>query len=490
MTTALLGLWNLHGAPAYEGDEGVYTAQAFSVLRGELAPYTYWYDHPPLGWIQLAPFAWAAERFGLGNGTYIGAARFVMVCCSIATGILTYLLARRVGLRVPFAIAVVLLWLLSPLSRSYGRQVFLDNIGLPWLLLAFLLAMPSGREDRDRLWRPVGSGICFAVAVLSKETFAVFGPALLVALLVTPEPVGATRRGRAPLGFVISSALVVSVFPLYALLRGELFASEDNVSLEGALRFQFLDREGIGSLWDAESVRAELLGEWLQLDPVLVAGGLAAAALCLLRRRAAWIGCAALLFALPAILGHGYLPGMYVIAALPFLALALGFWLDQGWTVLVHGRDRRSVRSPRAQVVGAAFLTLALGLTLVPHWLEEDEWLFTEQENADWSHTLWWAKTQIPTTDTVSAPWSMWQELYVSGWSDPWRVVPTENADLDEEFMLRHPDGWREIRWIVGGPGLTGALQRLDLVNLRQAVDNAEEVVRYGVWRVLSARRS
>ncbi|KPV50408.1 hypothetical protein SE17_27115, partial [Kouleothrix aurantiaca] len=35
----------------YNGDEGIYTGQALAVLRGQLTPYTYFYDHAPAGWI-------------------------------------------------------------------------------------------------------------------------------------------------------------------------------------------------------------------------------------------------------------------------------------------------------------------------------------------------------------------------------------------------------------------------------------------------------
>ena len=48
-------------SPMFFDDEGTYASQAWSVthLRA-LAPYTYWYDHPPLGWLVLA----ALEPFG------------------------------------------------------------------------------------------------------------------------------------------------------------------------------------------------------------------------------------------------------------------------------------------------------------------------------------------------------------------------------------------------------------------------------------------
>src|SRR5438105_2383603 len=46
---------NMFNYPAPYGDEGIYTSQAWAVLReGRLTPYTYWYDHAPLGWLMLA----------------------------------------------------------------------------------------------------------------------------------------------------------------------------------------------------------------------------------------------------------------------------------------------------------------------------------------------------------------------------------------------------------------------------------------------------
>src|SRR5215217_4607702 len=45
-------------------DEGTYVAQAWAILhQGRLAHYTYWYDHPPLGWIQIAGWAWLTHAF-------------------------------------------------------------------------------------------------------------------------------------------------------------------------------------------------------------------------------------------------------------------------------------------------------------------------------------------------------------------------------------------------------------------------------------------
>ncbi len=45
------------GIPQRIDDEGTYTAQAWAITHlGELTHYTYWYDHPRTGWIQIAGY--------------------------------------------------------------------------------------------------------------------------------------------------------------------------------------------------------------------------------------------------------------------------------------------------------------------------------------------------------------------------------------------------------------------------------------------------
>ena len=51
--------WNIAGYPTVSDDEGTYLAQAWALQHGlGLAPYTYWYDHPPFGWMQIAVMSW------------------------------------------------------------------------------------------------------------------------------------------------------------------------------------------------------------------------------------------------------------------------------------------------------------------------------------------------------------------------------------------------------------------------------------------------
>src|SRR5690242_10105980 len=51
--------WNMFRYPLYLTDEGIYMEQAWSVLHmGKLSPYTYFYDHAPMGWLTIA--GWVA----------------------------------------------------------------------------------------------------------------------------------------------------------------------------------------------------------------------------------------------------------------------------------------------------------------------------------------------------------------------------------------------------------------------------------------------
>lgn len=95
--TAVLRLINIAGSPIRLDDEGTYVAQAFAVSQwGELAHYTYWYDHPPGGWLQLA--AWMTLT-GPGFGpNAVTAGRYLMVLAAVISAGLLWLLARRVGL--------------------------------------------------------------------------------------------------------------------------------------------------------------------------------------------------------------------------------------------------------------------------------------------------------------------------------------------------------------------------------------------------------
>ncbi|MFF0943292.1 ArnT family glycosyltransferase [Kocuria sp. CPCC 205300] len=478
VVAAVLGAWNLTGASPYMDDEGTYTAQAFSVLRGDLAPYTYQYDHPPLGWIQLGVLAWIPQALGLGDGTYVGATRFAVLPFFVATVVLTYLIARRMRVQPPLAVLAAALVLLSPLSLTLGRQIYLDNIALPWLLLAFYLAL----NERKALWHHVGAGVFFALAVLSKETMAVFGPALLVALVNRPTW---SNRAFSVVGFLVVGGLVLTFYPLMALLNWELLAAPGRVSLQEAVVLQLMERNGSGALWDDGSDRATLLQGWLHYDQHLIVGGVLAGLVCLTRRSSAWLPVAVAVFSLPVLLPDGYLPAMYVVGIVPFLALSVGVALQMVWNRLLRTTPSwRSRAGAAARGTAAAALVGTVGLVLAPHWIAQDRDLLTQEANTDWSSTLAWVQENVPAEDTALVPYALWQDLNAGDHEDPWRTVAIEKADLDPQFRVEHPDGWKDVEWVVLGPATERTVQDLGLDTARRALDNAVPVQSFGDWTV------
>jgi Dolichyl-phosphate-mannose-protein mannosyltransferase len=252
-------------APQRVDDEGTYVAQAWAVQHWHtLAHYTYWYDHPPLGWMLMA--AWTAMTGAFSRAsTAVSAGREFMLVIQIVSAGLLYVLARRLGLRRPAAAGAVLLFALSPLALSFHRAVYLDNVAIPFILAAFLLVL----SPSHRLAAHAGAGLCFAAAVLAKETSLL----LLPALMWQYWQVNDRRTRRYSLAAAASLfALLVVTYPLYALLRGELLPGPSHVSLFDAIRFQLTGRASGGSPLNPDSVNRHTLSLWLGMDPWLLIG--------------------------------------------------------------------------------------------------------------------------------------------------------------------------------------------------------------------------
>lgn len=333
MLVVLVHLVNIGGWPVFFDDEGTYVAQAWSVYtQGTLAHYTYWYDHPPGGWLQLAAILAPLHLVGVSPSVLLG--RYAMVLYTAVSAGLIYKLSRNLELRFPVALVAMLLWGLCPLVVFEARQVMLDNMAVAWLLGAFVCAT----SRRQYLSRHLVAGACFAVAILTKETMLILAPPLLYALWThSYKP---TRRFSvtASVGMTL---LLVLVYPLYGLLKSELIAGPGHVSIQDAIAFQLKDRAGSGNVWDAGSVAFGTVESWLFYDDKLLLAGLAAGVICLAVRAVRVLGASMAVLVAVAMRPGGYLPLMYVIAVLPFAAIAVaavGQWMfDQLGRLRIRG---------------------------------------------------------------------------------------------------------------------------------------------------------
>jgi 4-amino-4-deoxy-L-arabinose transferase-like glycosyltransferase len=457
--------WNITGYPFASDDEGTYLAQAWAVQHGiGLAHYTYWYDHPPLGWLQLAAVSWLPALF-LPEHLAVATGRLAMLPVTAVSLILVHTLCRRIGFAQWAALLAVVLYGLSPLSVTMERQIYLDSFAVAWMLAAFVLAL----SPRRHLWHHVAAGVAVAVAVLSKETMLIVLPAVVVALLGQGTARG--LRAYSAAGFTAGLVLVGVFYPVYAMLKGEFLPGSGHVSLVGAWQFQLQSRSGSGSIFSAGSGANKLLHSWLYYDNVLLYGGVAATVAALFVRRLRAPALAAALLTAMAMRPGGYLPAMYVIQVLPFLAIALAGVVEvvatRLWTMDLSafpgvsriGRGSRDwARWTRwARWAPVAVLVVAAGLAVavvVPRWADGDRRAMTARDNDRYTQAAAWMRklpdhggTRVVTDDVL------WLDLVRAGFSSE-HVIWFYKLDLDPAVAKTLPDGWRDINYLVSTPAM------------------------------------
>jgi len=230
--------YNMFHFPYYENDEGTYMAQAWSVLtQGKLAPYTYWYDHAPMGWFLIA--LWTKLTGGFFTfGFSINSGRVLMLVIHLGSSLLLYGVSKRITKSVFASVLAVIIFSLSPLGIYFQRRVLLDNIMTFWILASFLLLLGSGRK----LHHFFISAFFFSIAVLTKETAIFFLPAFLYLVYSQAHK---THKSFAFINWLAIISLVISFYPLFALLKGELFPSgswlggnQPHVSLLETIKYQ------------------------------------------------------------------------------------------------------------------------------------------------------------------------------------------------------------------------------------------------------------
>lgn len=261
---------NLWGYPKFLGDEGVYTSQAWWLIEfGKLAPYTYWYDHAPLGWLQIG--LWQKLTGGpFALGVSLFSTRLLMLVVAALTNVLVFSLTRELTKSKKVALFASTLFAFSPLSIYFHRQVLLDNLQTFWFLISLLALVKA----RDRLWLIVVSGLTFGIAFLSKETTLLFLPASLFLLSRLTKHAG--NRAVSLIAWVMSTLFIIGFFPILAILKQELLPSSlgghPHVSLWETILFQ-MSRGNAFKPWENGSYLRHNLPIWFFKDPLLMAMG-------------------------------------------------------------------------------------------------------------------------------------------------------------------------------------------------------------------------
>ena len=443
MLTAVLRLINLTGSPGRFDDEGTYMAQAYAVAEwGELAHYTYWYDHPPAGWLQLA--LWTTISGPDFGGNAVAAGRYLMVIVAVITAALLWALARRLEMSRWASAAAVGVFALSPLAISLGRMVYLDNLAVAWLLAALVLVC----SPRYRLSAMFGTATCFGIAVLTKETMLLLLP--MFAWLVWTRTAPVTRRYALAV-FVAVFGVVVSTYVLMAVLRGELVPGPGHVSLWDGIRYLLLERTAGGGLFDPYSLERRTVNGWFQLDPALpcLAGPVALAALFVKRLRPFAVG---LVILTATILRPGHLPAPFILSALPLTALLVAGTGEVALRYLFRTVEQRSVglRRFRVPALAAGALIVSMAVSL---WLPTYHGLLGSDDDASMRQAQQWIEQNVPKTDRLIVDDALWLDLIRDG-RDRRNVVWAYKVDTDAQVQGWAPHGWTDYQWVVSTASL------------------------------------
>jgi 4-amino-4-deoxy-L-arabinose transferase-like glycosyltransferase len=485
VVTAVTHGFNMLGYPYLEADEGTYFSQAWSVLHEwSLSPYTYFYDHAPLGWIQMA--LWQLVTGDARLGTALDSGRVFMLVLQVCSSVLVYLVGRRLAGRHWIALLAVAAFVLSTYGIHYHRRVLLDNVVTFWLLLSLWLLVRHG--GLRQIWL---SAVAIGIAVLSKEIALAFVlPFAVLVLRLAPRE----SRGFAVVGWTAITASVISVYPLMALLKGEFFPAGSplggngpHVSLVCSLGWQS-SRSADGGILDGSSQFWTAASGWAHSEPLLVFGGTACALLAITAFRRhivlsmlGWMVVAFWLF-----VGRGgVVLDFYLVPALPLLALTLALVVEQAVV------DLRRVARPLATLAAAAAFVACLGMAALAYGRSSED-LWTARPVEGQHEAVDWIQRHLPPGSRMLIDMSMWMDLHVPSSGRPRFANAHYYWRVGQDPQLRRVafrDSWRTADYVIATPQLISdtKLQRFPIV--AEALQNSTTIKRFDSGWPIEVRR-
>ncbi len=469
--------FNMFNYPYYENDEGTYMAQAWStVTQGRLAPYTYWYDHAPVGWIAIG--FWSTFTNGFNTfGFSINSGRVFMLVMHVLSSILLVRINYKIFKSYWPGLGTVLLFSLSPLGIYFQRRVLLDNIMVFWMLLSLDLIL----GDKRKLWHFLGSAITMSLAFLSKESAVYFIPAMMLIIFLDCRK----YHSKIPLLlWTVLAVAIISLYPLYALLKGEFFqtgtllgGTAPHVSLLETAAYQ-ASRPG-GFFLNANSDFMVQFTGWMRgsdsiySDPMLIGLGLIATIYITLLsiRRSHLRPISLLTLAYWYFLARGGIViEFYVIPLIPLLALSISASI---YVITVWIVDRYSVRSFGFLIL--AITLFAISVLFIDTYASRSK-IYTRDNTTDQINAVNWITQNVPTNSFLLSDMYAYIELS--------KIIKLTHyywkADRDPEITEGLLKGsWCNVDYILVTPQLIHDAKTAVLSITQAAYDHSDVLVAY-----------
>ncbi len=471
--TGLAHAYNMFHYPTYFDDEGTYIAEAWAfVTKGQLSHYTYWYDHPPLGWIQLG--IWSIFTGGFSSfGTAVNSGRAYMLLLSSLSTVLIYLILKRLKVSSIVALIAVLIFGLSPLEIQLSRMVFLDNIMSFWILLSLFLLL----QNVKRLKYILFSAICFGIAFLSKETAIIFIIPFVLLLYFEAHKV---HRNFAISLWIAISGFIISLWVLYALIKGEFFPygffdNTPHVSLITTIQYQ-MSRTGNGSLLNPLSDIRNSINSWSSQqtgDGILLLGGVFASIFNLiigLFKNKYYLVFPLFTISFFIFYGRGgQVYSFYLISLLPFLIINLALSLDFIYKNMNNALIFIKFKIPDFIIPTLiSILLLYLGLHYRFNYLTSIE---TQDQTTPQIQAEQWVQNNLDKSSFIVTDDYAYVDLHYQGFSYPnpiyyWKA---ERDETVKSAILKN--NWQNVDYILVTPSVKSDIEGFSI--LKTAYDHS-----------------
>lgn len=463
LITVLSQFINLFGYPVIEGDEGVYVGQAWWLVNfGKIAPYTYWYDHFPLGWFQIG--LWqkiTGGPFTFGLAVFSGRVFVSILVC--LTNIFLYLIVEKLTKNSKIAFLSSLFFTLSPLAIFYHRRVLLDNIAVFWLMTSIYYLISA----KGRLFRFFLSGLFGGLAFLSKESVIFFLPAFLIGVAILTKK---ENRSFSILIFLLTIFTLISLFPLLALLKGELFPASwfnepNHVSLMETLSYQMSRGEKV-SFWLEKSEFRFNLNKWLKQDFLLISIGFWSFFINFLFgttnvRLFVLFGLSYLLF----LLRGGLVLDFYIIPLIPFLAASLGLTLE----IIVERMKSFKIKLEKH------FVPLVLIFILLTILFNGN--LFFSEETRNQKEIINYVKQELEPDSVILSSFVPWVDLRLARNQNDFEFQNVEwfyKAELDPEIRYsKLNNSHLSVDYIILSNEMVNVMTAEDYQFIKKVLDNS-----------------
>lgn len=446
-------------------------SQAWSLVKfGKLAPYTYWYDHAPAGWIFIA--GWSILTGGFFTfGSSVEGGRVFMLVLHVASTYFLYSITKKLSKSTLAAATAAILFSISPLGIYYQRRVLLDNIMTFWTLFSLWIII----KPTLKLRQVILSSLAFGIAVLSKENAIFFFPGLLYALWLYSKK--EYRRFFLSYWIIISFSLI-SLYFLYAFLKSELLPTgvlgntTPHVSLLTTLHDQ-LSRGNNNPFWSPQGEFYPNLMDWLRQDMVLITLGIATTII------NALLAIKIKLFRIPALFSVFFwlflLRGklvivFYITPLLPFLAMNIGLLFQRAIQLF-------SFHKKLAYQTLATMIIIALATSF---YFSDKEYLIKD-ETTPQLQTIAWVKQNIPSNARIVIDDALYVDLHdrktpdetVYPYAD-WAWKIEKDPDVYKSSLQ---DDWKNIQYITLSHEILKQIKDYEFPLTKKALDHSVQLV-------------